>query len=112
VPERPEPSDEGWDPWLVGVEAFLAENRELVNGIGDQLVTTGKSEYQYDSGRLLLVARSHRWRTQWYEHQWTMPDGRKGSGRRRLNRQAFAPPRSELALYVAADLVEMRGDSA
>jgi hypothetical protein len=99
------------DPWLVGVEAFLEENRELVNGIVDQLVTTGRSEYHDDSGHLLLVARRHRWRTQWYEHEWTLPDGRRGSGRRRLNRNAFIPPCSSLALYVAADLVEMRGGS-
>jgi hypothetical protein len=111
VPKHPEPGDHGWDPWLVAVENFLEGNRELVNGIVAQLITTGRCEYQDDSGHLLLVARSHRWRTQWYEHQWTSPDGRRGSGRRRLDRDAFVPPCSSLALYVAADLVEMRGGS-
>lgn len=89
----------------------MEKNRELVNGIVDQLVTQGRSEHQDESGYLLLVARRHRSRTQWYEHQWTLPDGRRGSGRRRLNRDAFVPPCSSLALYVAANLVEMRGGS-
>ena len=111
VPKHPEPSDDGWDPWLVAVEDFMDENQELVNGIVAQLITRGRSEYQDDSGHLLLVARSHRWRTQWYEHQWISPDGRIGSGRRRLDRHAFVPPCSSLSLYVAADLFEMRGGS-
>jgi len=104
--EEPEPTDEPGE--MQYVEDFLDGNIELINVIVDQLVTNGTSEYTNDSGTLRLVAHRHRWRAQWLEHEFVLPDGRKGSGVVRMDRDQFAPPFSTLKFYVAAHLADMQ----